>query len=186
MTGEGSTLSHLFLERVTGGVSQKMDVSDDRPGIPAIRAGTACVRIPTYITITAVRPHSGCPLGYLGPSGQAPEGAGDSSDEHRKSLESPCGFASVIALPLVDLVALFLATVLLPIETYLLYAYCVLVVRAWTYEYGLNQMMSGVKSLLYDSLHDICCTHYTCASGALCMIHSSIIHLLCVLAPFSR
>ena len=56
----------------------------------------------------------------------------------------PCGFASVVALPLV---ALFLATVWLPIETYLLYVYCVLVVRAWTYEYGLNQMMSGVFSL---------------------------------------
>ena len=37
----------------------------------------------------------------------------------------------------------FLATVLLPIETYLLYVYCVLVVRAWTYEYGLNQMYVG-------------------------------------------
>ena len=49
----------------------------------------------------------------------------------------------MVALPLVDLVALFLATVLLPIETYLLYAYCVLVVRAWTYEYGLNQMYVG-------------------------------------------
>ena len=48
----------------------------------------------------------------------------------------------MVALPLV---ALFLATVLLPIETYLLYVYCVLVVRAWTsgYEYGLNQMYVG-------------------------------------------
>jgi len=52
----------------------------------------------------------------------------------------PCGFASVVALPLV---AWFLATALLPIETYLLYVYCVLVVRAWTYEYGLNQMYVG-------------------------------------------
>ena len=51
-----------------------------------------------------------------------------------------CGFVSVVVLPLV---ALFLATVWLPIETYLLYVYCVLVVRAWTYEYGLNQMYVG-------------------------------------------
>ena len=63
-----------------------MDVIDDRPGIPAMRAGTGSVRIPTYITITAVRPQRGCPLGYLGPSGQAPEDAGDSSCEHRKSF----------------------------------------------------------------------------------------------------
>jgi hypothetical protein len=55
-------LTHLFLERVTGGVSQKMDaVSMSHP--------------------------------------------------------RPCGFGFVVALPLV---ALFLATVLLPIETYLL------------------------------------------------------------------
>ena len=115
-----------------------------------------------------------------------------------------CGFASVVALPLV---AWFLATALLPIETYLLYVYCVLVVRAWTYEYGLNQMYVGgvftgnrppvfppyvsrtgfkflerLKSLLHDSLHDTCYTHDTCASGTLCMIHSSFIHLLCVFA----
>ena len=67
------------------------------------------------------------------------------------------------------LVALFPATDLPPSETYLFYAYCVLVirawtyeyaqgrmsihvycvlvVRAWTYEYGLNQMMSGGFSL---------------------------------------
>ena len=31
---------------------------------------------------------------------------------------------------------------------------------------------------------DICCTHDTCASGALYMIHSGIIHLLCVLTAF--
>jgi hypothetical protein len=35
VTGGGSILTHLFLERVTGGVRKKMDVSDDRPGIPA-------------------------------------------------------------------------------------------------------------------------------------------------------
>ena len=96
--------------------------------------------------------------------------------------------------------------------------YCVLVVRAWTYEYGLNQMYVGgfftgnrppvfpplevytpsyvsrtgfkflgrLKSLLYDSLHDTCCTHDTGAFGALYMNHSSIIHLLCVLTAFSR
>jgi hypothetical protein len=52
----------------------------------------------------------------------------------------PCGFASVVALPLV---AWFSATALPLIETYLLYVYCVLVVRAWTYEYGLNQMYVG-------------------------------------------
>ena len=99
----------------------------------------------------------------------------------------------------------------------LIHVYCVLVVRAWTYEYGLNQMYVGgfftgnrppvfpprrlhssyvsrmgfkflgrLKSLLYDSLHDICGTHDTRASGALYMIHSSIIHLLCVLTAFSR
>ena len=68
------------------------------------------------------------------------------------------------------LVALFPATDLPPSETYLFYAncvlvirawtygyaqgrmsihvYCVLVVRAWTYEYGLNQMyVSGGFSL---------------------------------------
>jgi hypothetical protein len=92
-----------------------------------------------------------------------------------------------------------------------IHVYCVLVVRAWTYEYGLNQMYVGgvftgnrppvsppyvsrtgfkflesLKSLLHDSLHDTCYTHDTCASGDLCMIHSSIIHLLCVLAAFSR
>ena len=63
-----------------------MDVTDDRPGIQDVRAGTAGGRIPTYITITAVRPHRGCPLGYLGPSGQAPETQGDSSGDHRKSF----------------------------------------------------------------------------------------------------
>ena len=47
---------------------------------------------------------------------------------------------TVVALPLV---AWFHATVLPPIETYLLYVYCVLVVRAWTYEYGLNQRYVG-------------------------------------------
>ena len=69
----------------------------------------------------------------------------------------PCGFASVVAL--------FPATDLPRSETYLFYAYCVLVilawtyeyaqgrksihvycvlvVRAWTYEYGLNQMYVG-------------------------------------------
>ena len=100
-----------------------------------------------------------------------------------------------------------------------IHVYCVLVVRAWTYEYGLNQMYVGgfftgnrppvfpprslsynpsyvsrtgfkflgrLKSLLYDSLHDTCCTHDTGAFGALYMIHSSIIHLLCVLTAFSR
>jgi len=102
---------------------------------------------------------------------------------------------------------------------YLLYVYCVLVIRAWTYEYGLNQMYVGgffywgesptgfpplevhnpsyvsrtglkflgrLTPLPYDSLHDTCYTHDTCASGALCMIHSSIIHLLYSLAAFSR
>jgi hypothetical protein len=63
-----------------------MDVTDDRPGTQDVRTGTAGVRIPTYITITAVRPHRGCPLGYLGPSGQAPETEGDSSSDHRKSF----------------------------------------------------------------------------------------------------
>jgi len=98
-----------------------------------------------------------------------------------------------------------------------IHVYCVLVVRAWTYEYGLNQMYVGgfpwesptgfppwevhnpsyvsrtgfkflgrLKSLLYDSLHDTCYTHDTCAPGALYMIHSSIIHLLCLLTAFSR
>ena len=65
---------------------ENMDVTDDRPGIQDVRAGTAGGRIPTYITITAVRPHRGCPLGYLGPSGQAPETQGDSSGDHRKSF----------------------------------------------------------------------------------------------------
>ncbi len=41
------------------------------------------------------------------------------------------------------LVALFPATDLPPSETYVLYVYCVLVVLAWTYEYGLNQMYVG-------------------------------------------
>ena len=49
------------------------------------------------------------------------------------------------------LVALFPATDLPPSETYLFYAYCVLVIRAWTYEYGLNQMMSGGFSLGMES-----------------------------------
>jgi hypothetical protein len=44
-----------------------------------------------------------------------------------------------------------------------------------------TQHTHTLKSLLYDSLHDICCTHDTCVPGALYMIHSSIIHLLCVL-----
>ena len=46
--------------------------------------------------------------------------------------------------------------------------------------------LGRLKSLLYDSLHDTCYTHDTCASVALCMIHSSITHLLCVLTAFSR
>ncbi len=110
---------------------------------------------------------------------------------------------AAVCLVALLLVALFPATDLPPSETYLLYVYCVLVVRAWTYEYGLNQMYVGgfftgnrppvfplgglqsllcitngvkflgrLKSLLYDSLHDTCCTHDTCASGALFMIHS--------------
>ena len=92
----------------------------------------------------------------------------------------------------------------------------VLVVRARSHEYGLHHMYVGgfftgnrppvfpprrlhssyvsrtgfkflgrLKSLLYDSLHD-CGTHDTSASGALYKIHSSIIHLLCVLTAFSR
>ena len=63
-----------------------MDVTDHRPGIQEVRAGTAGGRIPTYISITAIRPHRGCSLGYLGPSGQAPETQGDSSGDHRKSF----------------------------------------------------------------------------------------------------
>ena len=35
------------------------------------------------------------------------------------------------------------------------------------------EFLARLKSLLYDSLHVTCCTHDTCASGALCMIHSS-------------
>ena len=38
------------------------------------------------------------------------------------------------------LVALFPATDLPPSETYLFYAYCVLVIRAWTYEYAQGRM----------------------------------------------
>ncbi len=56
-----------------------------------------------------------------------------------------CGGVGLVALLLAAaclvallLVALFPATDLPPIETCLLYVYCVLVVWAWTYEYGLN------------------------------------------------
>ena len=46
------------------------------------------------------------------------------------------------------LVALFPATVLPPSETYLLYVYCVLVIRAWTYEYGQGRMSIHVYCVL--------------------------------------
>ena len=87
--------------------------------------------------------------------------------------------ACMVALLLVALVP---ATDLPPSETYLFYAYCVIVICAWTYEYAQGRMsihvytpsyvsqtgfkfLGRLKSLLYDSLHDICCTHDTCASG---------------------
>ena len=46
------------------------------------------------------------------------------------------------------LVALFPATDLPPSETYLLYAYCVLVIRAWTYEYAQGRMSMHVYCVL--------------------------------------
>ena len=36
-------------------------------------AGGGLPRIPRHVTITAIRPHSGCPLGYLGRSTGAPD-----------------------------------------------------------------------------------------------------------------
>ena len=46
------------------------------------------------------------------------------------------------------LVALFPATALPPSETYLFYAYCVLVIRAWTYEYAQGRMSIHVYCVL--------------------------------------
>ncbi len=46
------------------------------------------------------------------------------------------------------LVALFPATVLPPSETYLLYVYCVLVIRAWTDEYAQGRMSIHVYCVL--------------------------------------
>ena len=46
------------------------------------------------------------------------------------------------------LVALFPATDLPPSETYLFYAYCVLVIRAWTYEYAQGRMSIHVYCVL--------------------------------------
>jgi hypothetical protein len=76
--------------------------------------------------------------------------------------------ACMVALLLVALVP---ATDLPPSETYLFYAYCVIVICAWTYEYAQGRMsihvytpsyvsqtgfkfLGRLKSLLYDSLHD--------------------------------
>ena len=46
------------------------------------------------------------------------------------------------------LVALFPATNLPPRETYLFYVYCVLVIRAWTYEYAQGRMSIHVYCVL--------------------------------------
>jgi len=66
-----------------------------------------------------------------------------------------CGGVGLVALLLADacmvallLVALFPATDFPPSETYLLYAYCVLVIRAWTYEYAQGRMSIHVYCVL--------------------------------------
>ena len=66
-----------------------------------------------------------------------------------------CGGVGLVALLLAAacmvallLVALFPATDLPPSETYLFYAYCVLVIRAWTYEYVQGRMGIHVYCVL--------------------------------------
>ena len=56
--------------------------------------------------------------------------------------------AAACMAALLKAVALFPATDLPPSETYLFYAYCVLVIRAWTYEYAQGRMSIHVYRVL--------------------------------------